>query len=1098
MDIHAKSLSKAGLIKIPLPSSDTSKDKIRLYRFSDQTPEGIAQIQKLFEMKVKGRIYDGLISEMFQDVSNKPYLFKKERQLKLISKEEVLSLSYSNLGGIHYKSGEYQKAIPYYEKNLNFALELKDRDGEGRAYCNLGIAYDSLGNSRKAIDFHKKDLKIALELQDKVGEGRAYGNLGNAYYSLGETRKAIDFHEKDLKIALELQDKIVEGGAYGNLGMAYDFLGNSRKAIDFHKKALKIALELQDKVGEGRAYSNLGNAYDSSGEPRKAIDFHKKHLKIALELQDKVGEGKAYGNLGYAYESLGEPCKAINFHEKDLKIALELQDKVGEGRAYGNLGNAYHSLGEPRKAIDFYEKDLKIALELQDKIGEGGAYGNLGMAYDSLGDSCKAIDFHKKALKIALELQDKIEEGRAYSNLGNAYDSSGEPRKAIDFHKKHLKIALELKDRVGEGSAYGNLGIAYRSLGETRKAIDFHEKDLKIALELKDKVGEGCAYSNLGNAYHFLGETRKAIDFHEKDLKIALELEDKIGAGRAYSNLGIAYDSLGETRKAIDFHKKALKIALELEDNIREGSAYNNLGIAYRSLGEIRTAIDFHEKGLNIALELKDKVGEGGAYCNLGMAYYGIEQYLPAEKYFRQSIEIFASLQHDAKHAQWQISIFEELSKPYIGLERVLLKGENTKALEISDTRRARALSSLLFQHLSVKENQYSHLNLLSVQDIQNLAEKLNVTCIIYSLTTFNKELPSVHAWIISSDKEPLQSISLPIPENVFSELDHIFKAFPYQTEKTRPLRGQKQPSQFFEERLSSWYELLIAPLEEHIPSPGSGKTLTFIPDGFLAHLPFGAFYNSKTDQYLIENYPLSVAPSIQVLSLLDQLPKEASTQVLLMGNPTTSDKKHNNLEQSEGEVRDIIAPLMQNFDVKVLTQQEATVGNVFTHALHSKIIHIAAHGVTNQKPLDDPYSVFEGFFRLAPDEKYPAGDLHAKDINLLGVQKDESLLTLKADLVFMSACHLGRGNLKREGSIGPIWSFLGSGAKSTIASYWPLPEGEMTVKMVDTFYRHYLGIETPKLNKAKALQKSVLMAMETERNKPRQWGAFFLAGLID
>ncbi|MGR3973363.1 MAG: CHAT domain-containing protein, partial [Candidatus Rhabdochlamydia sp.] len=136
-----------------------------------------------------------------------------------------------------------------------------------------------------------------------------------------------------------------------------------------------------------------------------------------------------------------------------------------------------------------------------------------------------------------------------------------------------------------------------------------------------------------------------------------------------------------------------------------------------------------------------------------------------------------------------------------------------------------------------------------------------------------------------------------------------------------------------------------------------------------------------------------------------------------------------------------------------------------------------------------DPHSVFEGLFKLAIDDNHPLGHLHAQEI---------ASLSLKADLVFMSACHLGRGNLKQEGSIGPIWSFLGSGAKSTIASYWPLPDGHTTVKMVDTFYRHYLGIGTPKLNKAKALQQAVLMAMKTERDKPRQWGSFFLSGLIE
>ncbi|CAM0117081.1 CHAT domain-containing protein [Rhabdochlamydiaceae symbiont of Dictyostelium giganteum] len=507
-------------------------------------------------------------------------------------------------------------------------------------------------------------------------------------------------------------------------------------------------------------------------------------------------------------------------------------------------------------------------------------------------------------------------------------------------------------------------------------------------------------------------------------------------------------------------------------------------------LGKSHKAISYYKKGLEIALELKDKTREGRVYCNLGNAYRDLREYLQAEECLWKSIKINVFLQHNAKKAQWQITLFEELVKPYIGLEKVsLLQEKKAQALEISDARRSRALSFLLSQKLSSKENQDFSSNLLSLEEIQKLAEKLSTTFVTYSLTQFNAEKPPIQVWIISSKGKMPQSISLPIPEDTFSKLDLIFKAFPYQLDAKRPTRGEKKPNQLFHEKLSVWYDLLINPLEGYLPSPNSEETLTFIPDGFLAHLPFGAFYNTKTNRYLIESYPISVAPSMQVLSLLDQLPKELSSQTLLMGNPTTPHEKDNHLEHAEREVKDIILPMMKSFENKLCIQKKATVESVFQHAPNARVIHIACHGVAEEKPQDDPYSVFEGFFKLAPDMKHSRGELHAKEVNSL---------SLKADLVFMSACHLGRGNLQKEGSIGPIWSFLGAGAKSTVASYWPLPEGEMTVKMVETFYKHYLGIGTPKLDKAKALQRAILMAMKTERDNPRQWGSFFLSGFIE
>ncbi|XP_044167244.1 tetratricopeptide repeat protein 28-like, partial [Acropora millepora] len=372
-------------------------------------------------------------------------------------------------------------------------------------------AYWSLGDYRKAIEYHEKHLKIALEIGDRDGEGRAYENLGIAYPSLDDYRKAIEYHEKDLKIAIEIGDRGGERGAYGNLGNAYWSLGDYRKAIEYHEKHLKIAIEIGDRGGEGGACGNLGNAYRSLGDYRKAIEYHEKHLKIAIEIGDRRGEGGAYGSLGNAYETLGDYRKAIEYDEKHLKIAIEIGDRDGEGGAYGSLGNAYQSLGDYRRAIEYHKQRLTIAIETGDRGGEGGAYGSLGNAYQSLGDYRIAIEYHAKHLKIALEIGDRGGEGRAYGNLGNAYQSLGDYRKAIEYHEKHLKIALEIGDRDGEGRAYGNLGIAYQSLDDYRKAIEYHEKHLKIALEIGDRGGQGLAYHNIGIDFSCLKEFENAV-----------------------------------------------------------------------------------------------------------------------------------------------------------------------------------------------------------------------------------------------------------------------------------------------------------------------------------------------------------------------------------------------------------------------------------------------------------------------------------------------------------------------------------------------------------------------------------------------------------
>ncbi|MGR3912517.1 MAG: tetratricopeptide repeat protein, partial [Candidatus Rhabdochlamydia sp.] len=242
MGISLNILTEAGLNKISLPVSKSSSCKIRLYFFSDQTPEGLAKIQTIFQLEIKGKIYDGYINEMFRHVQHKPYLLKQGRFFKLISEKEATQLRMS------------------------------------KANDDWGNAYDELGKIRKAIDFHEKTLKIAIEIKSRLEEGRAWSDLGNAYQELGETYKAIDYYKKALTIAVEIKDRLGEGRVWSDLGNAYRELGDTHKAIDSHEKALNIAVEVKNRLGEGRAWSDLGNAYQELGETRKAIDFYEKAL----------------------------------------------------------------------------------------------------------------------------------------------------------------------------------------------------------------------------------------------------------------------------------------------------------------------------------------------------------------------------------------------------------------------------------------------------------------------------------------------------------------------------------------------------------------------------------------------------------------------------------------------------------------------------------------------------------------------------------------------------------------------------------------------------------------------------------------------------
>ncbi|XP_067028300.1 tetratricopeptide repeat protein 28-like [Acropora muricata] len=982
----------------------------------------------------------------------------------------------------------YRKAVKYCEKHLKIAIEIGERDGEGKAYGNLGIAYRSLGDYRKAIEYLEKQMKIAIEIGDRGGEGGAYGNLGTAYRSLGNYRKALKYFKKQLKIAIEIGDRGGEGAAYGNLGTAYWSLGDYRKAIEYLEKRLKIAIENGDRGGEGAAYGNLGIAYRSLSDYRKAIEYLEKHLKIAIEIGDRGGEGAAYGNLGIVYRSLSDYRKAIEYLETYLKIAIEIGDRGGEGAAYGNLGNAYWSLGDYRKAIEYLEKRLKIAIEIGDRAGEGAAYGNLGNAYRSMGDYRTAIEYLEKHLKIAIEIGDRGGEGKAYGNLGIAYKSLGDYRKAIQYLEKLSKIAIEIGDRGGEGAAYGNLGTAYLSLGDFPKAIEYLKKHLKIAIEIGDRGGEGRAYGNLGTAYQSLGSYRKAIEYLEKLVKIAIEIGDRGGEGAAYGNLGIVYQSLGDHRKAIEYLEKQLKIAIEIGDRGGEGGAYGILGTAYQSLGDYRKAIEYLEKDLKIAIEIGDRDGEARAYHHIGMVYVVLKQFENARGNFLCSVKALNTLRCLMKSKDdWKINFRELHDNTYAALWECLLQlGKVNDALLAAEQGRAQTLSDNLFIQYKLPAS-LPAATIDTEASISRLFTELSTTTIFLAIKGL-----MISIWFLSrkkqvvfrigglegdrTEEDPIRALLQSSFEKIGTEdtvrcEDRTFNELGNESSFRMEVRGKgvgKLPLPSLDNPFKPFYDAVIDPIVDLLGS--QDDKLVIVPDGALCFIPWAA---------VTESIRIRIVPSLTSYQLMLSVPEghHKKTGALLVGNPCLNQlkKPEPNLPCAQQEI-EMIASIL---NTRPLTGRQATKAEVMKRMSSVGLIHIAAHGNRHT-----------GEIALSPNPGWTSKFPRKKDFIL--TMSDVQAADLRARLVVLSCCHSGRGRiLKGEGVVGIARAFLAAGARSVLVTLWGIDD-EATMVFMKSFYQHLKDGKTA----SAAVQQSMKFLRESEKySEMRYWAPFQLIG---
>jgi CHAT domain-containing protein len=166
----------------------------------------------------------------------------------------------------------------------------------------------------------------------------------------------------------------------------------------------------------------------------------------------------------------------------------------------------------------------------------------------------------------------------------------------------------------------------------------------------------------------------------------------------------------------------------------------------------------------------------------------------------------------------------------------------------------------------------------------------------------------------------------------------------------------------------------------------------------------------------------------------------------------------------------------------RVLVGRNATEENIKSdaHLRDYEIMHFAVHGNVNEtKPQ------YSALVLSAPEASAREdGFLHAYEI---------SRLSIRASLVGLSACSTALGrNAGGEGLLGLAHAFLGAGARSVLASLWPVDDRSTAVLMTQFYRRIRLTGET----RGEALRQAQLQSIGSlQFAHPYFWAGFSIFG---
>lgn len=677
----------------------------------------------------------------------------------------------------------------------------------------------------------------------------------------------------------------------------------------------------------------------------------------------------------------------------------------------------------------------------------------LANCYTRLGDYEKAIYTHKIILETAQNTNNDALKTGTLINIAIIYHDLGRHQDAIDLlmqAKNDIQLSPEHHFLI-----FSKFAKNYLAQNEVEKASAFLEKahastPYEMAMYYKIKARIATAKNEYTKAVYFL---QKSITQFKKSnvskrviaktqLLLAKNLEKLNKDNKAMETCQTALMTLSNKMAVTKFDlyaENTFKEIFDLKAKLYEKQQdYNNaskqLDLAFYIDQLLRNTFSFQESKLFLQNETRKRSEKA---IEISLKTDNIAQ---AFNYANQSKSIILSTEYQFNNAKNRynndtlIKIEKTLKKQIAKLKSstnkedlILLNSSSEKLAEIREKIAAKY--------------QFSNEKYSSLTAIQSQLKQEQSTLLV-----FFEGLEKTYIFTVSTDNIAVQSF-----ENtpMFYEFIQLFKDY-------------SQLENNFEKYKTLGFEIY----QKLGLSDIKNSKLIIVPDGIFAAFPFDALLTSKTASntfkalpYFIKQHQITYSYAVDLYFSKQQ---STAKKMKLLGLFPIFENSKSYLKYAKEELQDIQKLTTGTF----LINQEASKKHFVSQISNYDIIHISSHAESNKLPYIKCYDSI---------------------INLNEIYG----LSLKADLVVLSACKTGLGRIQRgEGALSLARGFKYAGAKSIIQSLWQVND-KATATLMRNFYQN-LDCNS----KSKALYQAKMNYLNNDNIKnlkqsPYYWAAF-------
>ncbi|XP_053386102.1 outer dynein arm-docking complex subunit 4-like isoform X4 [Mercenaria mercenaria] len=202
----------------------------------------LRNLEEIDEAQTQGKHQESL-----EKAKNTLTIVQNASDDEIQNKPELMASLYSSIGNCYLELNKLNQAMDYHNRDLDIAREYNLEDAKSRALDNLGRVHARKGEYEKAIEVWQEKIPSSKSPLESTW---LYHEIGRCYLEIGKYSEARDYGEKSLMAAREADDGGWQLHASVLCAQSEVKLCDYQSAADSFEKALELARQQKDEAAE--------------------------------------------------------------------------------------------------------------------------------------------------------------------------------------------------------------------------------------------------------------------------------------------------------------------------------------------------------------------------------------------------------------------------------------------------------------------------------------------------------------------------------------------------------------------------------------------------------------------------------------------------------------------------------------------------------------------------------------------------------------------------------------------------------------------------------------------------------------------------------